>query len=385
MFEQELSQLEQQRLFRRLMAVDEYDGPRVTIKGRKMLLLCSNDYLGLAGHPALRRAAVQSMERYGFGAGASRLVSGTSSVHESLENRLALFKGAEAALVFNSGYTANTGIIPAIAGIGDVILSDSLNHASIIDGCRLSKAEVRVYRHKDTEHVETLLKRDLTARRRIIITDGVFSMDGDIAPLNDLVSLSEKYEAILMVDDAHGSGVLGRTGRGTVQHFGFSGRVPIQMGTLGKAFGSFGAFVAGSKDLIDFLINCSRSLIYSTSLPPSVCAASLAALDIVEHEFERRDRLWKNRSRFVNGLKSIGISIGDSETPIIPIVIGDPGRALKAAERLFEYGIYAPAIRPPTVPGNAARIRTTVTAAHTDDDIDFALDMFKRLLQEGYL
>ncbi len=385
MFEQELSLLEQKRLFRRVKTIDSHNGPRVTIQGREMLLLCSNDYLGLANHTALRQAAMQAMERYGFGSGASRLVSGTSSVHCSLENRLALFKGTEAALVFNSGYAANTGIIPAITGTGDVILSDSLNHASIIDGCRLSKAEVRVYRHKDMGQVEIFLKKDLKARRRLIVTDGVFSMDGDIAPLKDLVSLSEKYNAILMVDDAHGAGVLGRTGRGTVEHFGLSDRVPVQMGTLGKAFGSFGAYAAGSNGLINMLVNQARSFMYSTALPTSVCAASLAAIDIVEHDSERRDRLWKNRSRFVDGLKSIGINTGDSETPIIPVIIGDSDRALKASEKLFEYGIYAPAIRPPTVPADTARIRTTVTAAHSGDDIDSALDIFRRLQQEGYL
>jgi glycine C-acetyltransferase len=385
MFEQELSQLEQKRLFRRVIMVDSYDGPRVTIKGREMLLLCSNDYLGIADHPALRQAAVLAMERYGFGAGASRLVSGTRSMHCALENRLALFKDTEAALVFNSGYAANTGIIPAIAGTGDVILSDSLNHASIIDGCRLSKAKIRVYRHKDVEQVEAFLKSSPNAGRRLIVTDGVFSMDGDITPLKDLASLSEKYDAILMVDDAHGAGVLGRTGRGTVEHFGLSGRVHVQIGTLGKAFGSFGAYAAGSRDLIDMLVNRARSFIYSTALPASVCAASLAAIDIVEQDTERRDILWKNRRRFVDGLKSIGINTGDSETPIVPIIIGDSGRALKVSGKLFEYGIYAPAIRPPTVPADAARIRTTVTAAHSMDDIDSALDIFRRLQQEGYL
>ena len=367
------------------MVVDSSDSPRVKIKGRDMLLLCSNDYLGLANHPALLQAAMQAMQRYGFGSGASRLVSGTGPLHQALEDKIAHFKGTEAALLFNSGYAANTGIIPAIAGTGDMILSDALNHASIIDGCRLSKAEVRIYRHKDVGHVEMLLKKSLNARRKVIVTDGVFSMDGDIAPLKDLVSLSEKYNAILMVDDAHGAGVLGKTGRGTVEHFSLSGRVPVQMGTLGKAYGSFGAYAAGGRDLINMLINIARSFIYSTALPPAICAASLAAIDIVEHDTERRDRLWKNRNRFVDGLKSIGISTGDSETPIIPIIIGDSGRALKVAEKLFEYGIYAPAIRPPTVPANAARIRTTVTAAHTEDDIDRALDVFERLQREGYL
>lgn len=385
MFEQELSQLDERHLLRRLTVVEAYDGSRVTVKGREMLLLCSNDYLGLANHPSLRQAAVQAMERYGFGAGASRLISGTSPLHQALEDSIARFKGTEAAIVFNTGYAANTGIIPAIAGTGDVILSDSLNHASIIDGCRLSRAEVMVYRHKDVGQVETLLQKYLNARRKLIVTDGVFSMDGDIAPLRDLVSLSEKYGAMLMVDDAHGSGVLGKTGRGTVEHLGLSGRVPIQMGTLGKAFGSFGAYAAGSNDLINKLINHARSYIYSTALPPSVCAASLAAIAIVEQDPERRDRLWKNRSRFVNGLKSVGVSTGNSETPIIPIVIGDSSRALKAAERLFECGIYASAIRPPTVPANAARIRTTITAAHTEGDIDSALSIFRKLRQEGYL
>jgi glycine C-acetyltransferase/8-amino-7-oxononanoate synthase len=385
MFEQELTQLEQSRILRRIMVVDSSNGPGVRIKGRNMLLLCSNDYLGLASHPALRQAAMQALQRYGFGSGASRLVSGTGPLHQELEDKIANFKGTEAALVFNSGYAANTGIIPAIAGSGDMILSDSLNHASIIDGCRLSKAEVKVYDHKDVGHVETLLIKASNARRKVIVTDGVFSMDGDIAPLKDLVSLSEKYDAILMVDDAHGTGVLGQKGRGTVEHLGLTGRVPVQMGTLGKAFGSFGAYAAGSKDLINMLINHARSFIYSTALPPAVCAASLAAVDIVEHDMERRERLWKNRSRFVSGLKSIGIGTGDSETPIIPIIIGDSDQALKVAEKLFEYGIYAPAIRPPTVPANTARIRTTVTAAHTDDDIDAALDIFRRLQREGFL
>ena len=385
MFEHELSKLDERDLLRRLRIVDSYNGSRIMMNNKEMLLLCSNDYLGLANHPALRQAALEAMERYGFGAGASRLVSGTSALHLALENRLALFKGTEAALVFNSGYAANTGIIPAIVGIGDLILSDSLNHASIVDGCRLSKAQVKIYSHKDSSQVETLLKNNLQARRKLIVTDGVFSMDGDISPLPDLVYLAEKYDAILMVDDAHGTGVLGQTGKGTVEHFGLLGRVHIQMGTLGKALGSFGAYAAGSKELIYFLINSSRSFMYSTALPPSVCAASLAAIDVLEQEPERRERLWNNRNQFANGLRSIGISTGASETPIIPVIIGDSGRALKAAEKLFEYGVYATAIRPPTVPADAACIRTTVSAAHSDADIDSALDIFSRLKKEGYI
>lgn len=385
MFEHELSQLEEKHLLRRLTVVDPSCGPRTTVTNREALHFCSNDYLGLAHHPALRQAAIQAMERYGFGAGASRLVSGTSALHQALENKIALFKGTEAALVFNSGYAANTGVIPAIAGEGDLILSDSLNHASIIDGCRLSRAEVRVYRHKDAGQVETLLKSGTNAKRKLIVTDGVFSMDGDIAPLRDLVSLSEKYDAILMVDDAHGTGVLGKTGRGAIEHAGVIGRVHIQMGTLGKAFGSFGAYAAGSKELIDLLINRARSFIYSTALPPSVCAASIAAIDIVRQEPERRNRLWNNRDRFVKGLNSIGLNTGGSETPIIPIIVGDPERTKTASEKLLDFGVYANAIRPPTVPVDAARIRTTVSSEHTDDDIDSALDIFGRMKREGYL
>lgn len=384
-FERELRQLEEKHLFRRLTTVDSYQGPRVVINGKSMLLLCSNDYLGLAGHPALRRAACEAVERYGFGSGASRFVSGTSTIHEELEQELARFKNTESALVFNSGYAANTGIIPAVAGTGDVILSDSLNHASIIDGCRLSKAEVLVYRHKDLDHVEKLLKSRFQAGRRLIVTDGIFSMDGDIAPLPGLVALAEKYDAVIMVDDAHATGVLGKTGKGTADHFGLSGRVHIQIGTLGKALGSFGAYVAGSRDLIDLLVNRARSLLYSTALPPAVCAASLAALDIVEKQPDLMTKLWRNRERLVKGLQSLGVSTGDSETPIIPLIIGDSERAMRVADKLIEGGIYVAAIRPPTVQEGSARIRTTVMASHSDENIDTVLDRVRRLKQEGYM
>jgi 8-amino-7-oxononanoate synthase len=385
MFEDELSRLEQQHLLRRLTVVESYEGPRVTVNGRSMLLMCSNDYLGLANHPDLRAAACAAMERYGFGSGASRLVSGSSALHHELERRLALFKGTEAAVVFNSGYAANTGIIPAIAGAGDVVLSDSMNHASIVDGCRLSKADVHVYGHKDITHLESLLKETSHYPRKLIVTDGVFSMDGDIAPLPEIVSLAEKHGAILMLDDAHATGVLGKTGKGTMGHFGFSRGVHIQMGTLGKALGSFGAYAAGSSELIDLLVNRARSFIYSTALPPSVCAASIAALDVVEKEPELREKLWKNHERFIAGLKKLDITSSVSETPIVPIMISDSARALKAAEKLFEYGIYAIAIRPPTVPEGTARIRMTLMATHSDQDIDFAIDALGKLKLEGYL
>jgi 8-amino-7-oxononanoate synthase len=385
MFEYELSQLEQNHQLRRLKVVEPSGGARITVNGREMLLLCSNDYLGLAGHPSLCKAAREAMERYGFGSGASRLVSGTSVLHEELERRLARFKKTEAALLFNSGYAANTGIIPAVAGEGDVLLSDSLNHASIIDGCRSSRATVRVYRHKDLDHVEQLLGEHRSARRKLIVTDGVFSMDGDVAPLPGLVSLAEQYGALLMVDDAHGTGVFGSNGGGVVEHFGLSNRVHIQMGTLGKAFGSFGAYAAGSRNLIDLLVNRSRSFMYSTAMPPAICAASMAALDIVENDPALRASLWRNRERFVDGLQACGVETGGSEAPIIPVIIGDSAKTLKASEKLFEYGIYANAIRPPTVPENAARIRTTVTSSHAAADIDFAIGIFSRLQQEGYL
>jgi 8-amino-7-oxononanoate synthase len=270
MFEHELSFLIKNDLYRCLKVVESCQGPRVTMNGKSVLLMCSNDYLGLANHPTLCNAAGKAMTRYGFGAGASRLVSGSSALHHELEGRLAGFKRTEAALVFNSGYAANTGIIQAVAEAEDVILSDSMNHASIVDGCRLSRATTLVYRHNDTNHLEELLRDSRNFRRRLIVTDGVFSMDGDIAPLPELVSLAERHAAILMVDDAHATGVLGKTGKGTVEHFNLDGRVPIQMGTLGKALGTFGAYAAGNRDLIEYLINRARSFIYSTALPPLV-------------------------------------------------------------------------------------------------------------------
>jgi len=385
MFEYELGQLDKKNLRRRLTVVDFYDGPHITVGGRSLLLMCSNDYLGIANHPALCEAAYKAMKRYGFGAGASRLVSGSSEAHRELEERLARYKGTEAAIVFNSGYAANTGIIQSIACTGDVILSDCMNHASIVDGCRLSKADVHIYRHNDMNHVEEILKKRSLAGRKLIVTDGVFSMDGDIARLPDLVFLSEKHGATLMVDDAHATGVLGETGKGTTEHFGLYGRVHILMGTLGKALGSFGAFAAGSRELIEFLINRARTFIYSTALPPSVCAASTAAIDVVEAEPMRRESLWNNRKHLVAGLTALGISTGISETQIVPIIIGDPDRALKAAEKLFACGVYATAIRPPTVPNGTARIRMTLMSTHTEKDIDMVVSRIAALKAEGYL
>jgi len=385
MFDQELHKRDQQHLLRRLVRISSRQGPRVLISGKEVILLCSNDYLGLAAHPALAQASRRALDSYGAGSGASRLVSGNMDLHEELEHRVAEFKGTEAAILFNSGYAANTGVIPAIAGEQDIILSDELNHASIIDGCRLSRAKILVYRHRDPDHLESLLRDSASCRRKIIITDGVFSMDGDIAPLPDLVLLTERYGALLMVDDAHGTGVLGKRGRGTVEHFGLEGRVPVQMGTLGKALGSFGAYVAGDHSLITYLLNTSRSYIFSTSLPPAVCAASIAALDLVDREPWRRDRLWQNRGRFAGGLAARGIGTGASATPIIPIVAGSADNALKAASDLLTAGVFTVAIRPPSVPEGSSRIRATVMATHSIEDIDRAIAAFHELKNRGNL
>ena len=384
-FDEELKDLERRQLLRNAVEIGSWQGSRVSVNGKELLLFCSNDYLGLASHPALVRAASDAMERFGFGTGASRLVSGSSHLHRELEEALARFKNADDAILFNSGYTANTSLIPAIAGEGDAIFSDSLNHASIIDGCRLSRARTFVYRHRDAGHLEELLKQSGNAKRKLIVTDGVFSMDGDLAPLPDIVAAAERYGAIVMLDDAHATGVLGGQGRGTAEHFGLKGRVHIQMGTLGKAFGSFGAYAAGDRDLIAYLRNKARGYIYSTALPSAVCAASLAALSIITSEPERRNRIWKNRQTFVEGLNALGITVGPSESPIIPLVVGDSGRTLDASRVLMEEGVFASAIRPPTVPEGTARIRATLTAIQSEDDINQALKAFSRLKKEGYL
>lgn len=385
MFEQELSELEQAGLLRRTVTIVPDAGARVFVDGKSVILFCSNDYLGLSRHPALVEAARAALERYGAGSGASRLVSGTSPVHEELEERLAAFEGAEAAILFNSGYAANTGIIPALAGKDDAVFSDSLNHASIIDGCRLSRARVQVYRHTDLEHLTDLLRGSPSAGRRLILTDGVFSMDGDIAPLPELVEIAERYGALLMVDDAHATGVLGARGAGTVEHFGLEGRVPVRMGTLGKALGSFGAYAAGDRGMIELLRNRCRSYVYSTALPPAVCAASLAALDVLEKEPWRRTTLEHNIRVLAHGFREAGVKPAGHPTPIVPLIVGDTARSLAASRGLFELGIFASAIRPPTVPEGTARIRMTVTASQTTDDISAAIAAVASLRSGGYL
>ncbi len=378
-FIEELKELKQKDLLRAMRKIDSAQGPRVLIEGREIILLSSNNYLGLANHPRVKEAAIRAIERYGFGSGASRLISGNMSLHEELEERLARFKGVESALIFNSGYTANTGVIPAIAGIGDFIYSDELNHASIIDGSRLSRAEIRVYPHKDMNALEDLLKKEKGQGRKLIITDTVFSMDGDIAPLKEIYDLSRMYDAILMIDEAHATGVLGKKGRGAIEHFNLKDNDIIQMGTLGKALGTFGAYIAGSKELINYLISKARSFIYTTSLPPSVLAAAIEAINIIEEDGSLLKRLWDNRKRFIESLHSSGFDTLRSETPIIPVFIGDAHKAIKMAEFLFEQGIFAPAIRPPTVPEGRSRIRTTVMATHTKEDIEKAVKALSKV------
>ncbi|MBI5102491.1 MAG: 8-amino-7-oxononanoate synthase [Nitrospirae bacterium] len=377
MFKEELSQLKKQNLLRQLVSRSSAQGPVITIGRRKYINFSSNDYLGLACHPEVIRAASDSLGRYGFGSGSSRLLGGGSLLHERLEREIASFKSAEAAMVFNSGYAANTGIIPALASGKDVIFSDELNHASIIDGCRLSRARMFIFRHKDVTALEGLLKKEKKARRRVVITDTVFSMDGDIAPLDRIAGLCRRHNAFLYIDDSHGTGVLG-DGRGALAHYGI-GPEPwiIQMGTFSKALGSFGAFAAGSGDIIDYFINTVRSFIYSTALPSSVIAASLKALKILrKDEDDIVGRLWTNRTIIAEGLRDMGFDIMGSETPIIPVMTGSVKEAVNLSGYLYENGIYAPSVRPPSV--IEPRLRISVSAAHGEVHLEKLLKTMGR-------
>ena len=363
-------------LQRSLRPVDGPQDARVIVDGCAVLSLCSNNYLGLANHPALIEAAVEAAREYGIGAGASRLISGSMRLHHDLEDRLAAFKGAEASLLFTSGYHANLGVISSLVGDGDAVFSDALNHASLIDGCRLSGAAVHVYAHADVDALERRL-RVVPARRRLIVTDSVFSMDGDAAPLADICDLAERYDAMLMVDEAHATGVLGRRGAGLVEALGLEPRITVQMGTLGKALGAFGAYVAGSRALIEFLVNRARTFIFTTALPPPVVAAAAAALRIVEREPERRAAVRRNALRLREGLLGIGYDVpGDADCHILPVLVGDAEATMALSAALLAAGVFAHGIRPPTVPDGTARIRATVMATHTDADIDAAVEAF---------
>jgi len=374
----ELAEIEARGLLRRPKLIGGPIGPRVVVDGRETLLFCTNDYLGLANHPAVKEAAKRAVDEHGAGAGASRLVAGTLPIHRELESALARLKGAEAAIVFGSGYLANIGTIGALARKGDTVYSDGLNHASIVDACRLSHADVRIFPHADTLALENMLSGDDASRRKLIVTDGVFSMDGDLAPLPELARLASEYDCHLMVDDAHATGVVGPEGKGSASHFGLEGSVEIQMGTLSKALGSYGAFVAGSRDLIDLLVNRARSFIFTTALPPASAAAALEALRIVEREPERRERLWRNASSLKEGLSSAGFNLGLSETFIIPVIIGDARECVAMAEALLDERVFAQAIRPPSVSEGASRLRVVPTAEHTESDIGTALEAFTR-------
>lgn len=375
---EELSKLTASGLRRTLKLVEGPQGPRVVIDGQEVILLCSNDYLGLANHPAVKEAAIKAIEKYGFGAGASRLVSGNMEPHIILEERIKLFKGAEAVLLFNSGYNANIGCISAIADRHTDIFSDRLNHASIVDACILSRANVKRYPNRDIESLEGMLKAS-KSRKKLIITDGVFSMDGTIAPLPQIVPLLDRYGATLIIDDAHATGVLGKGGRGTLEHFGISHPAIIQMGTLGKALGSFGAFIAGSAELIDLLISKARPFIFTTALPPSVCAAATKAIDLVEENPWLIKKLSENISFLRDGLKGAGLDTMGSLTQIIPIFVGKAERTMEASKKLLERGVFIQGIRPPTVPEDTSRLRLTVMATHSKADLTQALNSIKEV------
>jgi glycine C-acetyltransferase len=377
---EELATLERDGLLLHPRTLEGPQGARARYDGRDVINLASNNYLGLANHPRLNEAAARAAKEYGAGSGAVRTIAGQMTMHRELEARFAAFKHADAALMFQSGFTSNAGTVAAILTKDDVIVSDRLNHASIIDGARLSRAEIAVFDHRDADHADRLLTETARpGRRQLLITDGVFSMDGDIAPLPDLVEVAERHGAIMMVDDAHASGVLGSGGAGTVDHFGLHGRVDIQVGTLSKAIGVLGGFIAGPPHLIEWLQNRGRPYLFSTSAPPAVVAACIAALDVLADEPERLRRLWSNTESFKAGLHELGFDTGESQTPITPVITGDEERTQRFAVRLFEEGVFCPAIVFPTVAKGSARVRTIVTADHTPDDLEEALEVFGRV------
>jgi glycine C-acetyltransferase len=372
----ELAGLKQQGLYRRLRVMDGEPLAHGSFDHRSVVNLSSNNYLGLATHPKLKQAALDAVEKYGVGSGAVRTIAGTMELHMELERRLAAFKHVEAVVVFQSGFTANAGTVSSVLGKDDFIISDALNHASIIDGARLSRATIKVFPHKDVDAARAILKDLPAGPRKLVITDGVFSMDGDLGPIPDLCAVAEEFGAIMMVDDAHASGVFGKHGSGTVDHFDCHGRVDIQVGTLSKAVGVLGGYVAGSGALIDFLYHRARPFLFSTSHPPAVTAACIAALDILEHEPEHIERLWANTRFLKSGLEALGFNIGHSESPITPVIVGEASRAMAMSDQLFAKGVFAQGIGFPTVARDQARLRAMPMATHTREDLQYALDMF---------
>lgn len=381
----QLDELKQKGTYFHLRVLEDQQEPVCTYDGKRVINLASNNYLGLTAHPKLREAAIEATRKYGVGSGAVRTIAGTMRIHMELEEKIARFKNVEACVVFQSGFTANAGTVSSILGKDDFIISDELNHASIIDGARLSRAKVKVFRHRDIAHAEELLQEVQTEPgHKLLITDGVFSMDGDIGPVDKLCDLADTYGAIMMVDDAHASGVLGRNGRGSVDHFHCDGRVDVQVGTLSKAIGALGGYVCGSRDLIDYLYHRARPFLFSTSHPPSVAATCIAAFDILENEPERIERLWENTRYFKRELAAAGFNIGGintpaSETPITPIILGDGRITMEFSRKLFEAGVMATGIAFPTVPERKARIRTIMTSEHTRAQLDQALETMTRI------
>jgi 8-amino-7-oxononanoate synthase len=377
-FEKELQEIEAAGLLRRLRRMESSAGRTVVVEGRELLMCASNNYLGLANDQRLQEAAVAAIREFGTGSGGSRLTTGNTALHERLEAEIARLKGTEAALLFNTGYMANVAALTTLVGKGDLILSDELNHASLIDGARLSRADVLVYAHADVADLEKKLSERRAAYRRVlIVTDGVFSMDGDIAPLPAICALAERFQADVMVDDAHATGVLGSKGAGTVDHFGLYGRVAVQMGTLSKALGSEGGYIAGSRELIRYLLNRARTFVFSTAQSPGTIGAALAALRVVQEEPERRMRLQEMAAGLRSRLAAEGFHVLPGETPILGVVIGEAEESVKFAKRLEEAGVFAPAIRPPTVPPGTSRIRLTLMATHTEEDLERILDAFR--------
>jgi len=375
----QIESLKRAGLHRTLRSLQGPQSTTTIIDGKRVLQLSSNNYLGLATHPRLKAAAKEAIERYGSGAGASRLICGNLELNRKLEDKIAKLKGKESALLFSTGYMANIGTIATLMDEGDVIVSDELNHASIIDGCRMSKAQTRVYPHRNMYALEKLLKESRHSSHRLIVTDGIFSMDGDIVPLPDLVGLAERYECMLMVDDAHATGVLGAHGGGTGEYFDLQDKIDISMGTLGKALGGFGAFVAGSHRLREFLINRARPFIFTTALPPAVIASGIAALELLEEEPEMRARLWENVGFFKKEIEDFGFNTLQSETQIIPILVGDTSLTLRMGEMLLEEGVFIQGIRPPAVPQGASRLRITLMATHTQKELECALEAIEKV------
>jgi glycine C-acetyltransferase len=381
--DEELQSLEEQGLLTTIREIQSPQGAWLVVDGKRVLNFGSNNYLGLANHPRVVEAAKEAIDRLGVGPGAVRTIAGTMSIHTELEECLARFKGVEATVVLQSGFKANTATIPALVGKGDVIFSDRLNHASIIDGCRLSRAKIIAYEHNDPDSLEDAIRENREQyNRMLVVTDGVFSMDGDIAPLPELTEVAKKHGAAIMVDDAHGEGVLGRGGRGIVDHFGLHGEVDIEVGTLSKAFGVVGGIVAGSSSLIRWLKQRGRPFLFSSALTVPDAAACLAAVEILEESTELVDRLWDNGNYFKEGMSQLGFDTGASETPITPVILGEAPLAQRFSRRLFEEGVFATAIAYPTVPPGTARIRVMPSAAHSREDLDFALDLFGRLGRE---